>query len=144
MKEVKFETLVTSIGSSLQKARKKIETDNTDLYFQEYHKPDSCEAVYAPVTRKISIPSGGAAGKERIIEVPLTALQNHSNLMLDSVDINLKFTASEKNGELYVGIKSDGESDDVHADYSEMSLHFKKGDASEGIARLTDQTVKLL
>lgn len=144
MQEVKFETLVASIGISLQKARKIIENENTDLYFEGYHKPENSGAAYTPITRPISIPAGNAAGRERIIEVPLTALENHSNLMLDSVDINLKFTASEKDGELYIGIKSDRESDEAQNDYSEMSLHFKKADASEGIARLTDQAVKLL
>ncbi len=141
MQEVKFETLVTSIGISLQNAQKTIENQNTTLYFQDYEVQD--ENVYTPVTRRISMP-GSDPANAGIIDVPLTALQNHSSLMLDSVDINLKFVAGERNGDLCLGIKSAHEPDELQNEYSEMSLHFKKADTSEGIARLTDKAIKQL
>lgn len=145
MEEVKFEKLVGSIGTSIQKARKAIETQTVELYFQEYEASGDNSDTYAPVTRRIQMPANIAPGSNgKIIEVPLTALHNHNTLVLDSVDINLKFVASEKDGELYLGIKPLNEPEEVRTDYSEMSLHFKKADASEGIARLTDQAVKLL
>lgn len=145
MKEVKLEKLVESIGVSIQKAQKAIESQTVDLYFQEYQAAEDQPDRYAPVTRQIQLPTNNALNaKEKIVEVPLTALYNHNAIMLDSVDIQLKFVASEKDGELYLDVQSNHEPDETRTDYSEMSLHFKKADSSEGIARLTDQTVKLL
>ncbi len=145
MKEVKFEELVTSIGMSIENARKTIENQAVELYFQEYKKSDNQSEVYVPLNRRIDMPVSTTPGaKSKIMDIPLTALHNHNTTVLDSVDIRLKFVASERDGELYVAIKSCQEPEEIRNDYSEMSLHFKNVDVSEGMARLTDQTVKLL
>lgn len=44
--------------------------------------------------QKVSTAPGA---KSKVIEVPLTALHNHNVTVLDSVDIKLKFVASEEN-----------------------------------------------
>lgn len=145
--EVMFQDLVTSIGVSVQKARRAIEDAAMELYFQGYETDGADQPVYTPIQRRIRLPMGTASGK--ILEVPVTALYHHNTMELDSVTVKLKF--------LPCGVSQDGEKEDLRLEikspesgeqpespYSELSLSFQSACAPEGMSRVNEHSLKPL
>lgn len=140
--EVKLTDLLTSIGSSVQEARRALEDSAMELYFQGYQKDSADNPVYSPIERQIRLPLGTVSGK--ILEVPLTALYHHNVMELDTVNIKLKFQPCDINGDLGLDIKPPESEDALHSPYSELSLSFCREAAPEGIARVNEHSVKML
>lgn len=145
--EVMFQDLITSIGVSVQEARRAIEDAAMELYFQGYEKDSADQPVYTPIQRRIRLPLGTASGK--ILEVPVTALYHHNVMELDSVTVKLKFlpcgvSQGNEKKDLLLDIKSPENEEEPELPYSELSLSFQSASAPEGMARVNEHSLKPL
>lgn len=145
--EIAFKDLITSIGVSVQEARRAIEDAAMELYFQGYEKDSADSSVYTPIQRRIRLPVGTASRK--ILEVPVTALYHHNVMELDSVDVKLKFLPcepSQNDGkeELRLELRSPEDENGSERPCSELSLSFRSSPAPEGVARVNGHSFKPL
>lgn len=137
--------LMEDISRSVQNSNFLLEQMAAEMYLQSgYQKTkaqgengassdENAEEVLVPVTYSMRIP---AAGKEKELKVPATALMHHSTMQLEQVDVSLRFSVSghtEEQG-ILVDVKSKllENSDKV----SEMKLRYQRDSASEGVARV--------
>lgn len=143
MKEVRFEELLISMGESVQKASKMIERNAVSLYFDDYEPYN--DNSYKPKTKSVYLPVSAEKNAQlRNIKVPLTALCNHNSMSLSSINIKLKFIPIIRDTELFLDIKKMEEEGIEKCDYSEMELCFKNESASEGMARVNENSTKIL
>jgi hypothetical protein len=168
MPELGMEKLFAAIGSAMNEAQYAVEEGALIRYLRHFQAPlkaggarqtggdgDFDDAI-TPKMQNIDIPNPDGSGVSRRLRVPLVTLYNHSTLELDQVKLRMKVSTSvdKDSGDLRVEIgplkaaanpAADGEAQESKEDgLHEIELTFKRKDASEGIARVTQEAVKLL
>lgn len=168
MADLKLDHLFAAIGSAMYEAQQAINTNELNGYWRYFEQDPSLKTknqqeggenaeeannVVAPVMRRLMIPY--PEGGYREIQVPVVSLVNHNSFSLEQVKfrMNVKTTVDENTGALRVSVgpfrrkncqdKQDN-SVDHQEDLHEIELTFKRGDSSEGIARITQEITKLI
>lgn len=131
--------LLEKIGVSIDNANVVMEQTALEQYVRMgYQKAQTMEnggqESYEPLTFNIAFPMG-----KELHEIPVSALLHNRTMRLEQVDIKLKYKLKERDGELYVDLKSENAEDE---NLDEMTLSFRNNSASEGIARITDHHLK--
>lgn len=143
--DLSLSQIISSVGTSVQKASHNLEKTAVELYFEGgYRRSDN--NVHIPLTEMISLPSNLNAGsEERVLEVPLTALYNHNTMTLSKVDVNMHVKPYEKNGDIFYGLGPNNNMDAPEdKEYTELSLSFAISEPPEGMARLNQESTNLL
>jgi len=170
MPELKLEDLFSAIGGAMYQAQQAVKENELNGYWR-YFEPakvsnaqvsneDNAAAENAqtdavmPIMRQIVIPSPDGKGSLREMQVPVVSLVNHNAFNLEQVKVRMRVTASvdENSGDLMVGIgplrrktdDEDGSPANSAGTEQEIELVFKREEASEGIARITQEATKLL
>lgn len=143
--EFSLSQIISSVGTSVQIARYALEESAVELYFKGgYEQVDNDKLL--PMTKTISLPkelSRGADGKT--IVVPVTALFSHNTMTLKNVDVSMHLRPYEQGGEIVYSLCPDNSKDDPkNKEYAELSLSFALNDPPEGMARLNQESIKLL
>lgn len=159
---MELQTLLETVGVSVQQAQKTIENDGVAQFFQYFTQeseppenivttvseegvpdnkppkpPKKHRKRWTPKTESIYLPASN--GKESQLEVPVVALVNHSNLGFDEIKIKMKINlkADAKRGVINADLDVSENGDTA----SEVELTFRKNVPSEGIARLNQEAV---
>lgn len=139
--------LMEDIGNSVQNANAAIERYAAEVYLaQGYAKMKADEQnmtgkTYEPITYKLNLTTAG--GKKKI-EVPVTALMQHSSLQLEQVNVKLRFSIEEGDGEeVRVRVNAPGEEKDSEL-ISELSMQFRTAPPAEGVARIENRHIQTL
>lgn len=135
--------LIENVGTAVLNANAAIEQTAVAAYLGQGYERVSNDGgeEYIPVSYTISVPS--VAGNKKL-NVPVTALMNHSSMRLEQVDVKLRFVVEEDEGK-DVAI-SVGTPKDLKDNYSmsELALQFKSAIPSEGIARVNNRHIQTL
>lgn len=136
--------LIEQIGLSVQNANAAIEQMAAAVYLGQSftrvnnNQPDLEE--FTPISYTINLPSPEGQKK---INVPVTALMNHTSLKLEQVDVKLKFSIEEcEKDSITVSAVSSDEPD--NSNQNELSLQFKNTPSAEGMARVDHHYIQTL
>ncbi|GHV08555.1 hypothetical protein FACS1894217_11200 [Clostridia bacterium] len=138
---VLLSTLINKIGLSVQNAGSIIEKAAADLYLARGYAPGTDEHEFTPIMYSLTLPSNdGSSDGSKKINVPVTALVHNTSLLLDEVEVRLKFrvAGTDKGGNLAVNVTSFLTKSTV----SELTLRFKNSPSPEGMAKLGDKHIK--
>ncbi len=143
---VPLSKLITDVGLAVQNANAAIERYAAEAYLVQGYVPQDIDGTdekpeYHPVTYRLNIPT---AGGKKAVDVPATALMNHTTLSLEQVDVRLKFVLEESTGEeVMVRVKSTGNAKEMYS-VSELAMQFKTSPPSEGTARVENRHIQSL
>lgn len=138
--------LITDVGLAVQNANAAIERYAAEAYLVQGYVPQDIDGTdekpeYHPVTYRLNI---STAGGKKAVDVPATALMNHTTLSLEQVDVRLKFVLEESTGEeVMVRVKSTGNAKEMYS-VSELAMQFKTSPPSEGTARVENRHIQSL
>ncbi|GHV34512.1 hypothetical protein FACS18949_10710 [Clostridia bacterium] len=138
---VLLSTLINKIGLSVQNAGSIIEKAAADLYLARGYTSGTDEHEFIPIMYSLTLPSNdGSSDGSKKINVPVTALVHNTSLLLDEVEVRLKFrvAGTDKGGNLAVNVTSFLTKSTV----SELTLRFKNSPSPEGMAKIGDKYIK--
>lgn len=135
-----LENLITVVSSSVRQAQQNVEANNVAGYLNEYFEvTNDSEGTISPKTQSVCIKNLSSPK----IEVPIVSLVNHSSMCLDQVKIKMNVIMSA-NSSNQIGVAlSSGKEDGNNPITNEIELIYKRNDPSEGISRVTQETLKL-
>ena len=153
MAELSFKDLFTTIGRAIQDAQQAIELHSYNNYWQYFSAATPAndlptEDIMQPKIKKVILPGSGSDGVNR---EPVVALVNHAPMSLEEVKVKLKVkTITPAANQLQLDLGALTAADDVSTDADKqddaniIELTFKKAQPTEGIARITQEAVKIL
>ena len=156
MAELSFKDLFTTIGRAIQDAQQAIELHSYNNYWQYFSAATPAndlptEDIMQPKIKKVILPGSGSDGVNREMLVPVVALVNHAPMSLEEVKVKLKVkTITPAANQLQLDLGALTAADDVSTDADKqddaniIELTFKKAQPTEGIARITQEAVKIL
>ena len=152
MADLDLLSLLSAIGGAIKDAQRTLETVHLEHYLQHFEqKEDDAGPFLQPKTIRLAVPQPN--GENRMMEVPLVALVRHHALSLEQVTVRLAVGADVDKGTgriratLGPAPKPPPEDADGKAapqSRQEIELVFKRDDTPEGLARLSDEAVKLI
>ncbi|MDO5558491.1 MAG: DUF2589 domain-containing protein [Oscillospiraceae bacterium] len=136
-----LEDLISSVSSSVRQAQSSVEKNNVKQYVDTYFKKlKDSDGSLTPVTKAFKIKSSDSSK----IDVPLVSLVNHSTVTLDQVNIKMNVIMSV-NSSNQIEAALTASSDNCETNMaSEIELIYKQKDPAEGLARVTQETLKLI
>ncbi|WP_455654521.1 DUF2589 domain-containing protein [Phascolarctobacterium sp.] len=156
MAELSFKDLFTTIGQAIQDAQQAIELHSYNNYWQYFSSVTPTndlptEDIVQPTIKKILLPGSGSDGGKRELLVPVVALVNHAPMSLEEVKVKLKVkTVTPAANQLQLSLGALTAADEANTDTDKqddaniIELTFKKAPPTEGIARITQEAVKIL
>ena len=136
--DLSLSQIISSVGTSVQKASHTLERTAVELYFQSGYEQQSDNKVRLALTETLSLPSNpGSDAERKMLEVPLTALYSHNTMTLSKVDVSMRVKPYEKSGEIFYSIGPNNPKDNPEDnEYTELSLSFEMSEPPEGVARM--------
>ncbi len=154
-----LDDILTSIGHSIKQALDAVDQHSVTGFMNHFHSVKSADGSTQVKPKTVTVPLPKPDGTYAHREVPTASLVHHHSLQLDEMRLKFRVSLSHQEGSktLKAEIKSAGlpaqSSQDQNGHKTESSptptnsdselavieLHFKRGQAPEGVSRLVDQ-----
>lgn len=148
MSDIPLETLVSAIGSAVQKANEKLHVDTVhhfkNYFDEELDEQGNVESL-SPQTINFHLPHGDGSHKK--IKVPTAALAHHHSLSINQVKVEIairSFNWEPKEEQLMVNVGPPDREEDNQSNCAchKISLDFKMHDTPEGKSRAYHNLIK--
>jgi|GEM_PF-2363770 len=149
MSNLSLDTLIQGVSDSITRVHERIEAHDIEM-FKHYMNLDKDEegniTGMTPKTVSIALPNKEGEFVPR--EIPVIALSNVSSLELDKIKVNIAFNAGwnakDEGMDVNVGSTKKRNDKDSAGMSHEIELCYVREDTPEGLAKLTNEMMKVI
>jgi len=150
MNNLQLDSLIQGISDSITRVHERIEAHDIEM-FKNYMdlKKDENGVITEMTPKMISIALPDKDGNYVPRKIPMVALSNVSSLELDKIKVNISFNAGwdAKNESMDVNVGSTRKKSnekDISGMNHEIEICYIREDTPEGLAKLTNEMIKVI